>query len=230
MVNDMQVVTQNINLDACVTALENSSSFSRTALYIEIAVSLSIFTLSPTGADKATKRSVMEIYRKAGFDVDVDGDNYKTVNRRINTFAELFKKIGRVPILQVLGVLRDGKAIDSIKDYLVETYKFSGINAVLQIAGKPVKQNNTPKYIAVRRKEEPIDYANSAESDMSLQVLREKFVKTPAEIFPVNPDATIISWGMLDIVVPKACKPEDIRRMASQLMVFAEKVEEEERE
>ena len=227
MTGDIQVVVKpDITSAACVTALETAMGFGKAAFSMEVAVSLTLFCLSPKGADLATKKLVMDIYMKAGYNVsNSPGTDYKTVRRRINTFSDLFKSIGRDAFFKVLGASPNEKAIKALQLYLVEEYDLNGINDVCKLAGNPVKQTNTPDRRAARKAAELIGYNNAVTSEASQHLQKVEVGISFAD----DPDATIISSGVLGVVVPKTCTSEDMRRIATQLIDLAEKVEEDER-
>jgi hypothetical protein len=136
---------------SCLTALQRAFGFGKAALHLELAVSLSIFAYSDTGADLITKRHVMSIYGEAGFDVNPNGEDYKTISRRINAAAKLYNTLGGRPeIDRILEGTTEDLAIEMLKNHLTQEYNFSGINAVLAAAGSPVPQYNTPERAAAR--------------------------------------------------------------------------------
>lgn len=155
---------------SCVTALEKALGFGKSALHLEIAVSLSIFAFSPNGADRESKRHAMEIYKEAGFDTNPEGEDYKTVNRRINAAAALYEKQGRDMFVEAMDGAKEGKAIEALKNFLTQEFNFNGINAVLAAAGKPVKQYNTPEYQAKRTEEAAKDTKSQAEGEKATKV------------------------------------------------------------
>lgn len=211
----------SVTTASCVRALEKAIGFGKQALYLEVAVSLATFASSSTGADRATKRAVMDVYTKAGYNTAVTGEDYKTVSRRINASAALYEKIGREAILSAMRGLREGKAIDSLCGYLDDTYQFTGINAVLEYAGKPVKQTNTPEHRAAR-------LASAGGEDRATHTLMgERIAAKHAQMqtIEVDADGIVISAGALSIVVPRDCAVGDLRAMAAKLLDFADRTE-----
>jgi hypothetical protein len=209
----------SVTPNSCVRALEKAIGFGKQALYLEVAVSLAVFASSSTGADRATKRVIMEIYTKAGYNTKVDGEDYKTVSRRINAAAALYTKIGKESILTAMRGLREAKAIDSLCGYLDDTYNFTGINAVLEYAGKPVKQTNTAEARAARAASGE-DTATATRIGERMSANRMKY-QAPEE----DTDGTIVSAGKLSIVVPSDCTVSELRTMAAKLTEFANRME-----
>lgn len=215
-------VRPTVTSASCVRALERAIGFGKSALYLEVAVALAVFASSSTGADRSTKRVVMEIYTQAGFDTRLDGEDYKTVNRRINASAAFFNKIGKDAIDAAAAGLREGKAIDAISTFLSATFNFSGVNAVLEFAGKPVKQTNTPEYRASR-------LAGAGGDDKATAVgigarMDARRLERQAED---DSDGTIVSAGKLSLVVPGNCTAAEVRAMSVKLAEFADRMEAE---
>lgn len=211
-------IRPSVSPSSCVRALEKALGFGRSALYLEVAVSLAMFAASPTGADLATKRVVMGIYSRAGFNTDVDGEDYKTVNRRINASAALFHKLGREAVLNAMHGLREGKAIESLCSYL-GGFNFSGINAVLEYAGKPVKK--VEPRIEGRASGEHV--AEAATTGERIEARRARQPQ-PAVVVD-NTDGTIVFAGKLSIVVPSDATVAEVRVMVAKLSEFADRME-----
>lgn len=218
-----QIARPSVTTASCVKALEKAIGFGRSALYIEVSVALAMFSSSSTGADRSTKRVVMDVYAQAGFEVATTGRDYKTVNRRINASAALYDKLGSEAIAQAMHGLREGKAIESLCNYLAETHKFDSINAVLEFVGKPVEQTNTSEVRAARSNKEAA--AANAEAVSINARIEKRQAERQAELLD---DGIIVSAGILSIVIPRTCTAEEVRAMATKLTEFADRLAEEE--
>jgi hypothetical protein len=142
---------------ACLTAMQRAFGFGKAALHLECAVALTVFAFSDKGASKEATERLKQIYTEAGFDTNVDGDDYKTVMRRIGAFGKLYNKMDRREIIGAMDGRTENEAIESLKNYLTTEYNFTGINAVLAMAGEPVKQTNTPEYREGKGKDKDAD-------------------------------------------------------------------------
>lgn len=216
----------NVTSASCVRALEKAVGFGRSALYLEVSVSLAIFASSSTGADRATKRVVMDIYSQAGFDVSHTGPHYKTVNRRINASAALFDKLGAKAVSIAMRGMREGKAIESLSSYLGETYKFDSINAVLEFVGKPVEQTNTPEVRAARSAKEAAEN-NAVAVGINARIEQRRAERNKEIQQDLLDDATIVSAGQLSLVIPRDCTSAEIRAMVAKLNDFADRLDAE---
>lgn len=129
-----------VSEQSCITSLEKAHGFSKSALHLEAAVSLALFCFSNGGADRETKRYAMDLYGKAGYDANPNGEDYKTINRRVNAFASLFDHQGRDMFMEAMEGQTEEQAIEALKNFITQEFNFKGINDILAAAGKPVKQ------------------------------------------------------------------------------------------
>lgn len=125
---------------SCISQLEKAFGFGKSAIHLECAVALALFTFSDKGADRETKRHAMDLYGKAGYDVNPNGEDYKTINRRVNAFATLYEYEERQAWMDAMDNQMEEQAIEALKNFLIQEYNFKGINDILAAAGKPVKQ------------------------------------------------------------------------------------------
>lgn len=131
--------------EVCVSAMEKALGFGKAALHIECAIALAIFATDKVGVNKYTKNRVMEVYKKAGYNVSPAGDDYKTCNRRMNVFSNFFTKIGAPKVQEMMDGAKEAKAIEALKNFLTTEYNFKGVNDIIEAAtGKKPKQTNTP--------------------------------------------------------------------------------------
>ncbi len=83
-----------LSFNTCVKTLSNVTISRRGLLNLELSVGLAVF-LDAGIANRGSKNMLSEIYQKAGYDCGSStGKDYKTVNRRIQTSAGLFGKLG----------------------------------------------------------------------------------------------------------------------------------------
>lgn len=218
------VTRSSVTPGSCVRALEKAIGFGRSALYLEVAVSLAVFASSTTGADRATKRVVMDIYAQAGFDVSPTGRDYKTVNRRVNVSADLFNKLGEDAVKQAMHGLRDGKAIESLTSYLGEDIKFDSINALLEYVGKPVEQTNTPEVRAARAAKEAAEN-NAAAVGINDRIAARRAEREKQQAEDV--DGIIINAGKLSVVLPRDCTADEVMMLVAKLTDYATRLAEE---
>lgn len=236
---------QAISDKSCITALEKAMGFGKSALHLEIAVALSIFCYSDNGADREAKRHLMEIYKEAGFDINPNGEDYKTVNRRINASAAFFDKEGPETFLGAMEGMRDGKAIEALKNHLTMEYNFNGINALLAAAGKPVKQYNTPERQAAaaeaakeadksaagqptRQPEStqaqaptPQDQATATAIGERVEAARGEQAQGQARRINDAPNSVLLATEHLHLAIPRDITREELQEMALKIMAFA---------
>lgn len=132
---------------SCVNQLMKAHGFDKAALNLECAVAIAVFMYSESGADVPTKKHVMSLYEQAGYDTEPDGEDYKTINRRVNVFAKLYDFEGISKWRNIVveeGATEEG-AIEALKNFLTQEYAFRGINDILRHIGQPVKQYNSPE-------------------------------------------------------------------------------------
>lgn len=131
---------------SCLAAMQRAFGFGKSALHLECAAALSVFCFSGNGASREASDRLKEIYAEAGYDIATDGEDYKTIMRRIAAFGKLYTKMDRREIIGAFDGLTEMEAIESLKNYIAQEYNFNGINSILAAAGEPVKQTNTPEY------------------------------------------------------------------------------------
>jgi hypothetical protein len=205
---------------ACVRALEKAIGFAKSALHLEVAVALAMFASSDAGVDKEVKRKIMEVYTQAGFSTSPTGSDYKTVNRRINASAALYVKMGRHAVLSAMGGLHEGKAIDSLREFLADEFNFNGINAVLAVAGKPVKQTNTPEQALIRAAkvgQATTVTPKAGEETAMAATVGERIAQRRAE----DAGMVVIATANLHVAIPRTTTKTEVQELAMLLMDFA---------
>jgi hypothetical protein len=127
-----------ISTATLVTAIENANGFGKSALHLELAVGLALFS-NIGKADINAKKSLYEIYRQAGFQCKKATDaDYKTVSRRINVVSHLYKWLGEKAAVDEWTVATTEMQTIQVIVTNIEEYGFKGMNDVLARVGKPV--------------------------------------------------------------------------------------------
>lgn len=82
-----------LSIDTCVKALNIAAMNRKSSFQTELAVGLAVF-LVDGGTHKAAKANLCSAYSAAGYQcMKVSEIDYKTINRRINSTAQLFHKL-----------------------------------------------------------------------------------------------------------------------------------------
>jgi hypothetical protein len=204
---------------AMTKALKQAFGFGRKALHLEIAVALANFAADGSfKPNLATKKHIMRQYGDAGFEIATDGEDYKTINRRINAAADLYETIGRPAVYEAMGGKNDMEAIASLVDFLIKEYNFKGINSVLRAAGKEVKQTNTAEYRASRTDQKP------AQAQEPQAAAEGTSTKAGGEPGAAQPQGHVAAGGTneqgqpltADGTIDKRVKTEDAPSLATQ--------------
>jgi hypothetical protein len=233
----------NVSQAACVREMEKALGFGKQALHLEIAIALATFAQSEAGPSLEAKRAVMSVYADAGFDVNPNGDDYKTVNRRINAAAALFNHMGMEAVTEAMSGKKDEKAIEALKTFLTTEFSFKGINSVLAAAGKPVAQTNTPERREQAKKQEavkqggtpeqhaqagaqshkndltPEDKGVATEVGAEMQARREE-VAHNRRATDVQGDVVVLTTAHLHLAVPRDIDMAEISEMITKLATF----------
>ena len=205
-----------------VETLVGASGFHRDAFNIEVAVGLAVY-LQKADAEKVTldaKRELMAVYASAGYACESPvGEDYKTVNRRVNVTADLFVKLGGRATL--LDHLTEGMAPAEQVSKLLELVKslgFNGPNDVLAYCGRPVATKR-PRHQNLGAGEgvgqmTPTDAVLNESLTQAME--RQKML---AEL----PPGRILRAGPLEVAIPFETTYSDVMQMASALAEFAAK-------
>lgn len=122
--------------DIYLACLSNAALHRRTAVQIELAVGLCI--AHDFAADPAEGRVMLtSVYASAGYNcLSPDGNDYKTVNRRVNTSFLLFDRVGFEPVHGAIARLAGHRRIEAIQGRLapLELYTYDD---VLAYCGRP---------------------------------------------------------------------------------------------
>jgi hypothetical protein len=142
--------TENDLVNGLVTAFAHH----RDALNYELAASLIYLASQKASAHPGTKvgKAVQDglrgLYVKAGYDcAKTDGEDYKTVQRRIGYAIGLYQKEGgEETVSDQIADCRPRVQVGELAKYLAERHKFSGMSAVAQYIGKVgPKETRAPK-------------------------------------------------------------------------------------
>lgn len=224
-VNDQAIALRKMpktNEKVLVDSLLSAISFHRDALELEMAVSLLFFGAKgeTNSVSLKTKKALREIYQRAGYDcVEVSGEDYKTVNRRINVSADFFVFVGgSETLIDWLEDATPSKQINKIVEEL-KGYNFSGVSAVQAYIGKTPGTVRGPN----KAKEEKTAEQKEAESvrDEVAQMLNQTVaIRREAESKGI-PEGRIITSGPLTLAIPFEASYDDVMGMARNLMHFA---------
>lgn len=202
------------NEQVWVNALAGAEGFHRDALQLELAVGLSVFSVKADAAKVPldAKKALKDIYAKAGYACATpQGEDYKTVNRRINVAADLYQHIGgRETIVDWVG---DASPRDQVKTIMehVKNYKFDSINSVLAYMGKAVAVKR-PRLEATQASEADQRVAEAAATALSIREVVSKFNL---------PEGHLFQHGAMTVVVPVEATYADVMAIVADLSVFA---------
>lgn len=214
-----------------VNALTNAEGFHRDALLIELAVGLSLFATMTDGSkvDLPMKKALRHIYEKAGYNCRTpEGEDYKTVARRVGVTASLFTHIGgHETIRDWVEDAPATKHVQRIQEALAPK-KFSYISDVLAYVGKPVvvKRPRLPKTpdntadTGNAQDKAPAVQLTEAEQLMALQLDAQMLERKLAEKSGI-PAGRMFSKGPLQVAVPFNATYDDVMNLALELMAFA---------
>lgn len=213
-----------------IERLHAAGGFHRDALAIELAVGLAVF-VQRADAEKVTleaKKALNTVYAAAGYACDkITGEDYKTVNRRINVTASLFVKLGaRAELLALMG---EGETATAQMDKLLElvkSLKLNTVNEVLAYCGRPVstpRPRNTPPSGGEPAGGGMTD-AQRLVADMAdkgLQERREGEAATNRRAEDRLPPGRIIQVDHMRVAIPAEATYEVVMEVAAKLAEFA---------
>lgn len=204
-----------------VNSLTDAGMFHRDALQLELAVGLSLFASMNDGTRMIdAKRALRKIYEKAGYACATpQGEDYKTVARRIGVAADLFTFIGgKETIIDWVEDATASKQIPALVAHL-KTFNFDGINSVLAYINKPVTKRQR---LADKNEDNKAVPAELSAEDKALAMLLDKQVaeRRAAEEQGIPP-GRIFSHGTMQAVVPFTATYDDVMALVQDLMLFA---------
>ena len=105
------------NIDFCIETMTSSLIGSASALQIEIAVSLLVYSTLGS-ADLDAKRTLRQVYASAGrYDcLTPDSTSYQTISRRMQRSAGLFEKLGAKRLAKIIAGKKDQDALQLLVD------------------------------------------------------------------------------------------------------------------
>lgn len=200
------------NESVWINALSGAEGFHRDALQLELAVGLSVFSVKADAA-KATlpaKKALRDIYAKAGYACATpQGEDYKTVNRRINVAADLYQHIGgRETIVDWVGDASPKQQVAEIMAH-VKQYDFNSVNDVLAHMGKAV---------AVKRPREP--QAPTTPSDAAIAAAAALSIRNLTAGLKL-PEGRVFQHGSMTVAVPLEATYDEVMAIVTDLTVFA---------
>lgn len=203
------------NENVWVTALTGAEGFHRDALQLELAVGLSVFSVKAdaTKVGLDAKKTLRNVYALAGYACATpQGEDYKTVNRRINVAADLYQHIGgRETIVDWIGDAAPREQVKCIMEH-VKGYKFDSINDVLSHMGKAIVTKRPRTAPATPASEADKAVADAAVAAISLRNLTSKLGLPTERVF---------AHGAMTVAVPNDATYDDVMAVISDLSVFA---------
>lgn len=206
----------HIDLKRYIDALAQAQGFSKASVDLEVAVCLSIFA-EAGDANITSKREVMKAYVGAGWKCAAHTEaDYKTVSRRLNASAALFERMGgKKAIDEVTAGVPEDAHIGALVNHLATKYELTSLNAVWAAAGRPVKNVRDWTYDERTRGENtppsrPRTPASQGEGASA---------EPPAGVLDTT-NATVLTHGMLQLVIPNDCPEQDLMDMLAELMSF----------
>ena len=150
------VAKHKLSPETCIKMLSDSLVFGRKSLKMELPVSIAICAGLGKKAAEEGIPTIMEVYKKAGYEYQDSKDrNYKTANRRANHALALYQKIGQKEVTKWVGDAEEEKLLECVLKGL-EAYQFNSMDDVAEFAGRDSnrKRGRPTKEEAARRAEE----------------------------------------------------------------------------
>ena len=123
----------------CVNLLNDSILTRKAALQSEVAIGVSLFYAAKT-VSRDSKQMLGRIYAEAGYDCATKlGQDYKTVNRRINAAAALFEKIGFNSLHELVNGKTEYQLVGLVQER-VKSLELVSIEDVLTYTGKNTRK------------------------------------------------------------------------------------------
>lgn len=120
-----------------VSSIMQAAGSFKAAIDLEVAVCLTVFAQYRNSSLPA-KKELYAVYREAGYKCEVggEGEDYKTVNRRVNYAASFFDSLPEGTVDTIMGEeTRDAAALMNVVSHLASKYSFRSMNDVLTAAG-----------------------------------------------------------------------------------------------
>lgn len=220
----------SISMQTYVNAITAATGFKKQSLNLELAVCLSVYAQYGK-ADLQAKKDLYQIYSEAGYKTaDPEGDDYKTVNRRINAAAALFDHIGgKATVDDWTVATHEMQTIQAIINRLTTEYDFKSINGVMAMVGRPIVSKREAKKADEGQKGEQ-QHQQPNESDKALAARVAGKVeenragaaqKTEAQYnrrLTDSPNCYIVKTDHLHVAIPYDVPAAELIQLATELL------------
>lgn len=210
-----------------VAALKEAGGFHKSSFHIEMAVCLAFYN-EHEKADLNAKKLLRPIYEKAGYDCkNPQGDDYKTVQRRISVAADLFSHVGgQETVYDWMDREVGAKGIAVLVKEL-EKHKLDNISLVKAYVGKPAVRTYTrrqptdaEKELANRVANTPITGGDSGGTGQAKPVV----VQTGPQLRRAQdqlPPERVLRTDHIVCAIPMDATQDEIKALALKLLEFA---------
>jgi ribosomal protein L12E/L44/L45/RPP1/RPP2 len=231
-----------VSTQTMISAITNAAISYRYSLQLELATGLILFT-ETDGISRESKQALQKIYTQAGYDCETQyGSDYKTVRRRIDANAELFDWIGQEKVSQLIENRAEMAAINALVQHL-EQYNLKGINSVLALVGKPVKQPTPPKEAPKATEQPKAEEGKQPEKTSKGKPEEAQQTSAVAELIgraveqgraergeqkrrkTDSPDVLTFSSEHVQVMVSPEASKDELMRISLELLQFAETLE-----
>lgn len=211
-----------------VAALKEAGGFHKSSFHIEMAVCLAFYN-EHEKADLNSKKLLRPIYEKAGYDCKTpQGDDYKTVQRRISVAADLYAHIGgQETVYDWMDREAGAKGIAILVKEL-EKHKLDNISLVKAYVGKPQTRTYTKRTPApTAPTPEQMKLANEiagTKTGVESGGTATPQVQTGHQNRRAEdrlPDERILRTDHLTVAIPMDATPDELKAMALKLIEFA---------
>lgn len=213
-----------------VAALKEAGGFHKSSFHIEMAVCLAFYT-EQEKADLNAKKLLRPIYEKAGYDCKTpQGDDYKTIQRRISVAADLFAHVGgHETVYDWMDREQGARGIATLVKEL-EKRKLDNISLVLAAAGKPEKRQYTK-----RKESAPAQAGGPSDADKAYmkELNKDSAVNSGGTGVVVQtgsltrratdrlPDERILRTDHITVAIPLDATQDEVKALALKLLEFA---------
>ncbi len=202
-----------LSIEVCVKALNAAALNRKQAFQVEMAVGLAIFHINK-GTTKDARAMLTQAYSAAGYQcVKVADIDYKTINRRVNTSADLYNTLKGEKVARWAGRHGDESLIDTLVSGL-QPYELYGVRDVERFCEPPAPRQAKRGEIVVKPATDIVAGPPTGQANV-LQMFR----RAAAE---VAKGATHIETEHLAMMVPDAATGAELMEMAHRLLSLAE--------
>lgn len=202
-----------LSVMTCVELLTQAGLSRRLALQNELGVGLGLFYESGK-VSKESKDMLNQCYARSGYDCsETSGADYKTVNRRINATAELFRKVGFDQIRTWVGSMVERDLVFAMVQG-IKPLELKSIDSVLTFVGKP----RLPAIAAPKVEEEPKAGEEGGEAPKE---------ETKVEEPPPAPDPVVqrVNTAHTKLEIHEGATREELMDLVAKLLRLAKKFE-----